>query len=43
MRRNVLLILGSTLGILVMAVASSPRVSGEAEIPSEKLVNTTVS
>jgi hypothetical protein len=40
MRRNVLLILGSTLGILVMAVASSPRVSGEAEIPSEKLVNT---
>jgi hypothetical protein len=40
MRRNVLLILGSTLGILVMAVASSPRVSGEAEIPTEKLVNT---
>jgi hypothetical protein len=40
MRRNVLLILGSTLGILVMAVASSPRASGEAEIPSKELVNT---
>jgi hypothetical protein len=40
MKRNVLLLLGSTLGILVMAVASSPHVSGEPEIPSEKLVNT---
>ena len=40
MKRNALLLLGSTLGILVMAGASSPRVSGEAEISTEKLVNT---
>jgi hypothetical protein len=39
MKRNVLL-LGGTLGILVMAGASSPRVYGEAEISTEKLVNT---
>jgi len=34
------LLLGSTLGILMMAGASSPRVNGEAEISTEKLVNT---
>jgi len=39
MNKIALILLGSSLGILVMAVASSPRVNGEAEIPTEKLVN----
>src|SRR5258708_3705664 len=39
MKRNFLALLCGLLGIFVTAVAISPRINGQAEIPTEKLVN----
>jgi hypothetical protein len=39
MKRYILALLCGLLGILVTAVAIPPRVNGQAEIPTEKLVN----